>query len=78
MYFLQPSPVLRKRNEVAAHAVPLEPLKFEVGANIEAMDGYRWYKAKIMKVKMSLKNWILGWQPAVLWSFSCSLCDLGA
>ena len=35
---------------VPADAVPLEEIKFEEGANIEAMDCSKWYKAKIVEV----------------------------
>lgn len=50
---MQTSAKKGKHNQVPADAVPLEAIKFEAGANIEAMDGYNWYKAKIIEVKIS-------------------------
>jgi len=55
--FFQSSPQPAKRNEVPANAVPLEAIKFEAGANIEAMDGYKWYKAKIVEVCVFPSNY---------------------
>ncbi|XP_076824319.1 uncharacterized protein LOC143470216 [Clavelina lepadiformis] len=44
------TPGANRKSMVPADAVPLEEIKFEEGANIEAMDCSKWYKAKIVEV----------------------------
>jgi len=40
----------RKRDSITPDAVPRNPVKFEEGASIEAVDCGKWYAAKIVKV----------------------------
>nr|CAB3264830.1 uncharacterized protein zf(c2h2)-137 [Phallusia mammillata] len=59
------SPATSKgRQVIPSDAVPLGPVKFEEGANIEAMDCGKWYRAKILEVDNDKKEVLVhfnGW-----------------